>query len=937
MGFKTSLLVSTMLAGMIAAGKAHAADDADAAQPPAGSRGAGQPGVSPPGSVPGVGAGASTNATGSAQQQLNQGRTGQPDSGTVSEIVVTAEKREQSLQQVPVAVTAFTTERRDLIGIQSIVDQTNFTPGLTYQPNLDRVSIRGIGRLTNVHTADSGTALYTDGVFTTSTTDAGRDPIFIDRTEILRGPQGTLYGRNAIAGAFNTITKRPTSELSGEARVTVGNYDLQRYAATLAGPITDWLRFRVGYEKIYQGDGYDRNLTGLKSETGARDRDYYQVQFDGTVGKVDFWVYYDQQHWNDRSTPGLTTNGGTLAPPEINYFGNGGGLVPNASYGFGGGLNTVFQGPVAGNPVLQGYSLRDFEHDTEYRDKLSHNDVFRTHLTYHAPDFDIKYVGGYLRYNYHYDTYDADGTSVQSYQVPLNPTAAPIANVPALGGGVNCFTLAKFGACSPATVNPGQIYSYTEQEEFYSHEVTIASTWDSPLQYIAGLYYYHENSENPSDVYDPGQLQIRTPSGPGALGIAGLPTTALASPQGDYLHNNYFFNIDSRAVYAQVDYKVIPTVKLTGGIRYTQDKKNGVEEERVIEYGLPSITDLTRFGSTAPAFDITQLSSGVPANGAPQQGVIRTYFNPVNGYEVQDLKDGWNDVTGTAGVEWTPDRRTLAYAKYSRGYKAGGFATIQALTFASQPYSLPEQINNFEAGFKKDWTRHLQTNVTGFYDVYYDAQVPLAIPTQGASSQIFYNIPKSIVQGVELETIYSPIDKLNILFNYGYLDSHITRSNGAADPNDPTATQPGATPSGGASSTGGLDPITGLPTRGQNLRGQNLPLSPHHKLSLNLNYDYEIGKYGDLIPSFSYLYRSGQYSSIFNRSYNYAPGRDQIDVRVTYKPPNSKFEIIGYVQNLTNNTSFETKSGVRYSTGAVYSTYTLLDPRTYGLQVQARF
>ena len=60
-------------------------------------------------------------------------------------------------------------------------------------------------------------------------------------------------------------------------------------------------------------------------------------------------------------------------------------------------------------------------------------------------------------------------------------------------------------------------------------------------------------------------------------------------------------------------------------------------------------------------------------------------------------------------------------------------------------------------------------------------------------------------------------------------------------------------------------------------------------------------------------------------------------MRVTYKPPNSKFEIIGYVQNLTNNTSFETKSGVRYSTGAVYSTYTLLDPRTYGLQVQARF
>ena len=524
-----------------------------------------------------------------------------------------------------------------------------------------------------------------------------------------------------------------------------------------------------------------------------------------------------------------------------------------------------------------------------------------------------------------------------SYQVPL-------ANVPvAAFGGATCAQLAAALGCGPATVFPRNTVSYVEDEEFYSHELTISSTWDSPFQYIAGLYFYREYSANPTDVFAPNQPQIGSPSAPSilasALGLPPgvLPSTVPGNASRDYLHTNYFFNINSRAAFAQVDYKIIPQLKLTGGIRYTQDDKKGTEEERVIEYGLPSITPLTSYGSLAPAIDITVLQTGVPTNGAAQQGVLRTYYDPTTGYERRDLKDGWNDVTGTAGLEWTPDRTTLAYLKYSRGYKAGGFSTVQATTFAEQPYSLPEQINAFEGGLKKDWTRRLQTNISGFYDIYYDAQIPLSIPTQGASSSIFYNIPKSIIEGVELETIWSPIDKLNVLFTYSYLDSHIERASGVADPNDPTATQPGATPTAGASTTGGVDPITGLPTRGQNLKGQDLPLSPHNKLALNLNYDLGIGKYGDLIPSFSYLWRDSQYSSIFNREYNYAPSRSQIDMRVTYKPPSSRFEIIGYVQNLTNSTDFETKSGVRYSTGSVYSTYVLTDPRTYGIQLQARF
>ena len=128
---------------------------------------------------------------------------------TIQELVVTAEKREQSLQDVPVAISAFTSEKRDLLGITSIQDYTNFTPGFVYQSQNDRASMRGIGRLTNVHAVDGAVSIYIDGLFTTSTVLAGGPPLDVDRVEILRGPQGTLYGRNAIGGTVNVISVRP--------------------------------------------------------------------------------------------------------------------------------------------------------------------------------------------------------------------------------------------------------------------------------------------------------------------------------------------------------------------------------------------------------------------------------------------------------------------------------------------------------------------------------------------------------------------------------------------------------------------------------------------------------------------------------------------------------------------------------------------------------
>ncbi len=105
---------------------------------------------------------------------------------TIEELVVTAEKRDQSLQDVPVAISAFTAERREIVGINSIQDMTNFTPGLQYNSSTDRVSLRGVGRLTNVLSAEASVANYNDGVFETFAVQAGRSTLFLDRVEVLR-------------------------------------------------------------------------------------------------------------------------------------------------------------------------------------------------------------------------------------------------------------------------------------------------------------------------------------------------------------------------------------------------------------------------------------------------------------------------------------------------------------------------------------------------------------------------------------------------------------------------------------------------------------------------------------------------------------------------------------------------------------------------------
>jgi len=223
----------------------------------------------------------------SAQAQA-QARAGSAAaaSTTIEELVVTAEKREQNLQDVPIAISAFTDKQRDIVGIQSIQDMTNFTPGLQYSTSTDRVSLRGLGRLTNVLSADAAVAIYIDGLYTTSTVFAGMPPLLVDRVEVLRGPQGTLYGRNSIGGAINVISKRPTEDWYAEARVGYANYEHSDVEFAVSGPtmIPGW-KFRLAAQWEDQEEGWIKNTVPHKaSEGNVLNTFYIEGQIEGKFG-----------------------------------------------------------------------------------------------------------------------------------------------------------------------------------------------------------------------------------------------------------------------------------------------------------------------------------------------------------------------------------------------------------------------------------------------------------------------------------------------------------------------------------------------------------------------------------------------------------------------------------------------------------------------------
>lgn len=370
----------------------------------------------------------------------------------LEEITVTAQKREESLQDTPIAVSAFTETAIQNKGIDNISEVADFTPNLIFDTTSPVsglssgavVFIRGIGNTDFSLTTDPGVGTYVDGVYMSRSAGGVLDVLDIERIEILRGPQGTLFGRNTIGGAINITSRKPGDEFGGKLELTAGDFDRIDLRASVDIPITDTLRSTLAFSSKNR-DGYvDRKLEG--DELGDEDK----ISFRGTLvfepsEAWDFQLSVDHTQIDEQSAgstlAGFTPGAGTLGYALATFGDIPTGLADLAQYVTDGEDDDSFgTGPTGTELDISGISLVS---------------------NYHGESFELKYTVAYR---------ETDG---EFFRDPDNSPHA-----------------------ITHTINPDYEHEQT------SHELQITgSALSDRLKYTGGLYYFEE--EGTDNVFVP--------------------------------------------------------------------------------------------------------------------------------------------------------------------------------------------------------------------------------------------------------------------------------------------------------------------------------------------------------------------------------------------------------------------------------------------------
>lgn len=368
----------------------------------------------------------------------------------LEEVVVTAQKREQTLSDTAIAITAITSDKLNDLGIATLQDIANFTPSMSYQETAgggegNRVYLRGIGRETSSTGTEPGVGVYNNGFYTNEAGVASGSVDRIERIEILRGPQGTLFGRTTTGGAINVIAKKPGDELEHIARFRLGNYSATTAELTSSGPITDNVGYLVHYTKLDR-DSYFENVTG--PDPIGSDVDYIEAQID-----VDF---SDNVNWNLRYFS-ASFEDETLERAKLDGYRNEPGAPSK--------LGEIVLNPEAFAllPVAPAESdpfklSSDFQGSVEVDDQIT----FQSTLTVDLEGVTIRMLNGYQDYSWYGDK-DFDGLS------------------------------------GPASY----IESIGQAEESTQHEIQFISNGDGDLEWVVGLFYYQNDLDQPYTLTDP--------------------------------------------------------------------------------------------------------------------------------------------------------------------------------------------------------------------------------------------------------------------------------------------------------------------------------------------------------------------------------------------------------------------------------------------------
>ena len=684
----------------------------------------------------------------------------------LEEVVVTAQKRDQSLQDVPISVQAFSSDAMRELGANVLADlehvATSFEIG-GLGGSQQNYGIRGVVDYARNIGVDSRMGIYIDGVFQGRSYSSDQPLLGLETVEILRGPQGTLFGKNTVSGAISLVTKRPGEETEGEFQIEYGNEGYARGSGYLSGKLTDQL-YASGSLSYDENDGYYRNLT-LNKDTGDYDRTAWRAKL----------LY-------------LPTD-----DLEVILAGDG------SDYD----SNDVFATLRSDKPFT---TVAGFESNDE-----------------------VKFWGSSVTVNYNVDEYTL--TSISGYRD------------------------GKFTAEYDDDMLPFDIQvSYRgEDSEQFSQEFRLVSPTSDSYDWVAGVYYFDgEQKSNNLGCFGEDFFNVLVPDlAPFAAALKGCgetPAKVTSEMYAAYVHGNYRFN---------------EQWELTAGVRYTTEDKE-IRWEQFSEPADPA---------TAAALEA---ATGIPLTQSP--GI---FFGAINYDQINESRSK-DDVSPTIGINYFPGEDVMIYAKYARGFKSGGFNADFALNGLTYFEYDDETADTYELGIKSTlFEDRVRLNATAFLSEYDDYQVfQFLVSPEGATSLELTNAGQVTSQGVELEGVYVPTDRLKLTLNATYLDASYDEF---ANP-DPEA---------------------------PDFDGNDLPYAPEWKTYAGVQYIQPLGDAGNLTFNVDYTYTDDQFSDPSNSAVDAIGSYGLWNARLAWTPVNGAWEIAAWGKNLAdkeyskiNNDSF---------------------------------
>ncbi|MFZ5718110.1 MAG: TonB-dependent receptor [Pseudomonadota bacterium] len=643
----------------------------------------------------------------------------------IEEIVVTAQKREQSLQDVPIVVTTVSGELLRNAGVKDIRDLTVLTPGLTVTSTSNETvvtaRVRGVGTVGDNPGLESSVGVVIDGVYRPRNGVSFGDLGQVSRIEVLKGPQGTLFGKNTSAGVINVITEGPTNSFEAEGELTYGNFDQFGVTASVSGPINDTVRARL-FAGTRQRDGYQDIIVGPgpRTKTDDNDQNFYtvrgQIEFDATDdATVKFIADYTKR--DENCCVGTQLFVGQAANSRANM------------------INAVRPGSLdtTSTPFdRQGYANRPTSQDVEDMGL--------------SGELNWRLDGGMTL------------TAITAIREWRSET-----------GQDSDFTAADI------SYRPADGSNFVQFNQF-SQEVRLAGdAYDGRLNWLVGAFYAKEDLKSRSvlkfgsDYYAYFAGRVLG----GAPALIGLTPGTIFQP-GNGSDDRYKQSSDTFALFTNNSLQITDQLELTVGLRFTRDEKELVSNYSTT--GTSCDQAEAAFGALAGAVGPAAAGSIV---GALCLGSENNDFDDL-GRLVQDRVEEEFSGTAKLAYRWNPD--IMTYASYSRGYKSGGFnldrevvtlVTPTGPNFTADPDTSfrGEFVDSYELGAKTSWfDRSLLLNVAAFYQEFTDFQLNTFIGT----AFVVETLPEVRSMGVDMDFIYlPPVDGLTFQGGVTYAETEI--------------------------------------------------------------------------------------------------------------------------------------------------------------------